>query len=621
MDSEQDKPESADSKEAYLMKPHQPKFNISPPEESLSADPSNASDDRSVTPTTSTTEPIEPASTPDPSPATQRAEAVDTPPSEESQASVRNASVSHELVLQPLAPIESEAPTEPTVVAAPSTPPSLITDVQAPASSSEPESPLAAGQVFGTPSPAAETTAGPESDPVVGTLPTTTAQQPALKSSRMPTFSKAKKSLALLIVLAVVILGGGGASAYYFGYYNNSSYLYSQALSNTGKGYTKLISYLSDQSSTTYKGVTGTGSFKVVDSGTTTDGTIAVNTNGSDSDTTFTVGLGVTRVDVDLRSILTSGDTNPDIYLKANGITGLGALTESAQTDQAVNQLNDKWIVIDHSLLDNLQSKVAKQSSTPSAAMLTKAQIYSELNSFGSVNQQYLFSTNKSKAVTTVLKTYGKQTIDGHTLYHYEVGFNKANVKQYITAQRNALLASQLGAWIKQQNYASAVNSEYTSLENSANGITSKDTIQVWADINTRMIYKVRISDQTNPAENYIDLGLNYRSGDTFPIFLNAVTKQGSATTTIAFLATLNTQQNTVGISLSAQQSGGLSLTANLNVKPTNSPMTITAPQGAEELSQVLDELGLGSLLTTPLSSLSGASTTSTTGSNSNVTI
>jgi len=85
-------------------------------------------------------------------------------------------------------------------------------------------------------------------------------------------------------VAGVILLALGGAS-YYFGYYTNSSVVYSQSLSNAGKAYDKLVTYLDLQTAIGNKGYTGDGSYKIVSGDTTTDGKIAVKTDGKNSDT------------------------------------------------------------------------------------------------------------------------------------------------------------------------------------------------------------------------------------------------------------------------------------------------------------------------------------------------
>ncbi|GEM_PF-677438 len=416
---------------------------------------------------------------------------------------------------------------------------------------------------------------------------------PSVSSSK----SRKLPKKALIAVAGVILLALGGAG-YYFGYYTNSSVVYSQSLSNAGKAYDKLVTYLDLQTAIGNKGYTGDGSYKIVSGDTTTDGKIAVKTDGKNSDTNFDVGLGVTRVSVETRTIKQAAGVTPDIYLKATGLKGVGALTGSPQFGTALDQLEGKWIVVDHTLIDNLAKSAAQTGSGMTAP--TRNQVVDELHAFGKVNQQYVFSTKKDKAVTTVVKTYGTETIEGHKVIHYKVAFVKDNVKKYITAQRDALNSSQLGDWIKKNNYKASVDSSYDQLVKSADGIKSSDTIDVWSDINTRVLYKVRVSDKKNPATNYVDLGLDYKNSASYPFFISTQSKDGTTSSNGSLVATLDTKSNSLTLRANFKQTGSSSssIDGTFTFKPSNVTLKIAVPTGAEPLSQVLDQLGLGSLLT-----------------------
>jgi hypothetical protein len=416
---------------------------------------------------------------------------------------------------------------------------------------------------------------------------------------------KRRKKILLASIIGVVVLGGG-AAAFYFGYYANPSVIYAQSLKNTGKGYDKLVEYATAQSQIKYKSVAATGNFSFKSGSFSTDGTLAYKGDGNNGDLTFNVGDGIGRLDADIRAIKSTTAT-PDLYVKVNGLTDLGSLFgTSPELNTTLNKLNNNWISIDHTTLDNLQNSVSAAAGTGSASTAatpmapSEAQITDELKAFGQVNQQYLFSTDKNKAVTTVVKNYGMETIDGHKTYHYQVALDKPNVKDYITAQQKALQASQLGSWLKQNNYDGGVQVAFDAMQQSADTIKPSDTFDLWADVNQRVVYKVRLSDPSNnPAENYIDVGLNYKGGDNYPFFISGQSKSGDQTTTGSLIATLNTKTHSVGLKLNLVNSGaaGGTLTGNFNFQPSNASVQIDKPAGAVTLTQVLNELGLGDLL------------------------
>ncbi len=436
------------------------------------------------------------------------------------------------------------------------------------------------------PTPPAVTSPPDASEPVVGAADPMTAA-PKGKMARKP----------LLMALIAVVVLGGGAAAYYFGYYMSPSVILSQSLTNTGKGYDKLVNYLETQSQANYKGAVGSGSYSFKSGGTSTDGSLSFKSDGTNSDTSFDVGLVGTRINAEIRTIKSAGAT-PDIYLKASGITGLGALTGSAEADTAINKLDGKWIVVDHTLIDSLQSQLSQTQAKSASQMPAEADVLDEVQAFGGVNKQYVFTTNKSKSVTVVVQKYGTETVDGHKAYHYKMGFDKANVKRYITAQRDALKASKLGAWLKKNNYDTQVDSSYADLEKSADTIKSSDTFDLWSDVSSRLVYKVRVSDKSNPATNYVDLGLNYKGGTSYPFFISGQSKDGSTTSSGSIVVTLDSKDNSVALKISIKGGGtdASTFTANLTFKPSSAPVAVSAPTGAEPLMQVLDDLGLGQL-------------------------
>jgi len=441
------------------------------------------------------------------------------------------------------------------------------------------------------------------SAPVVSdTSPVFTSPEPVVAGGTVSTakpggkFGGLRSKKAWLIGLGVAVLLGGSASAYYFGYYMKPSTVLSQSLSNSGKGYDKLVNYFDAQSKVNYKGSVISGSYKVTASGTTADGYFNIKSDGDNSDSTLDVGAAGTRVNLEIMTIKSSSKT-PDIYLKATGIKGLGALAGSPEIDAETTKLEGQWISIDHTLVDQLKSDAgASTTLSNNVKPPTEDQIMSAAKGFGDVNKQYLFTTNKDKSVTTVLKTYGTETVDGNKTDHYKMGLNKANAKAYLKAQESALESSSLWSWIKTNKYDTQVKDAFTQMEASTDNIKSTDTFDLWANVSTRLIYKVRVNDNTNPASNYVDLGLNYKGGSSYPFFISGQ----SDGTKFNFTATLDSKTNNVKLAVTANDSSasGVNVSINADAKPSNSAVKVTKPANAIPLMQVLNDLGLGDFLT-----------------------
>ncbi len=444
--------------------------------------------------------------------------------------------------------------------------------------------------------------------PDTGKVFTATAPSAAASKSRLRL--PGKRILIPAIAVFVVLVG---AATYYFGYYANPSVIYSQSLKNTGKGYDNLVTYADQRSKIANQSYAGSGSYQFKTSGYSTDGKIGLQEGGGNSDLTFDVGLAAARLNADIRTIKSTGAT-PDIYMKFGGIQGLGTLMGAPELDPEFAKLNDNWIVIDHTLVDNLNAESGQSSSSSSP---TQAQVIDEARAFGRVNQQYLFSTAKDKAVTKVVKKYGTETIDGHKTYHYQIVLQKDNVKKYILAQRDALKASKLNDWLDQNDYATSVYSSFTDAANSANEIKSSDTYDIWMDVSHRVLYKVRFSDKQNPADNYVDVGLNYKGGSDYPFFIAGQSKDGSSgsTTNYSFTTDLNTKTNATNLTFNVRQGGsdGGTASANFAFKPSATAITIDKPANAIPLSQVLSDLGLGDLFTSAASGADSAASSAST--------
>lgn len=383
-------------------------------------------------------------------------------------------------------------------------------------------------------------------------------------------------------VLLLIVIGLG----FYFGYYMNSTVVYKSALSRSGKGLVSLTDYAKKQSEAGYKGSNGTGSFKYTSSSFSTDGNIAFKSDDKNSQTTFDVGLGATRLNGDIRTIQKSTGTTPDVYFKASGIKGLGDML-SPEFGAKLDALDSQWITVDHSLLDTLAN-----SGEGSLKLPTRSQIFDEVDAFQQVNQQYVFTGDEDKSVFRVLKSYGKESSDGRSIYRYKVGFQKEHVTSYLQAQHDALIKSKLGTWIKDSKQTESVDSYFKDAKDSVKDIKSSDTFDLYVDAHQRIIYKARFAETKNPATNYVDVGLKGKQGDTLPFFIAATSDSFGAKSKGSVTATLNTKTNLLELNFNFKQDGsdGGTLTGKFSLKPGDQSVKIDTPTGAKQLSEVLQQ-------------------------------
>lgn len=457
--------------------------------------------------------------------------------------------------------------------------------------------------------------------PVVGDggMTPPSSQQPFVPSDPVVSTSRRRfpRNKLLVSLIVLVLLLTAGAAAFYFGYYNNPSVIYSQSLANTGKGYDRLIDYADKQAGRYDKGYSGSGSYKIKAAGLSTDGKAGYKTDGKNSELTFDVGAAATRIKADIRTIQSSGDT-PDIYVKASGIKGLGTLLAMPSLDAELAKLDDQWIAIDHTFIDSLSAAgVGDTDSSPGDTAPTRAQVIDAARASGQVNKDYLFTTDKDKAVTEVVEKIGSETVDGHNTYHYKVALNKANVKKYIRAQKDALKDSKLNDWLKENGYDKMLDSSFDAAIESADDIKASDTYDVWMDKDQRVLYKVRFSEKDNPASNYLDVGLDYKGGSEYPVFLAGKSKADGQTDTFSLTVTIDTDTGKTGLKFGYKTEGSnkSDFTGDFTLQPNDTAPKIEKPDKAKSISEVLSELDAGLLGGVPATSSSSGTSLPKSGS------
>ena len=461
-----------------------------------------------------------------------------------------------------------------------------------------------------SPTPVSGTLIHPTLTPIQQTIPTqppeivAPAQNNVTNTAAFASTTPIKKHRILpskiLVLVAVLLLVLGGAAVAYFGYYMNSSTIWSDSLANTGKGYSRLVNYLNTQSTKHYTGYDENGTFNLNLNGKNYDGSLSSQSYNTNSTTSLKLDLGITKLDLEERSISTPGTSEPDLYVQMNGIKGLGIYLGTDFGPQ-IDSVDGQWISIDHNLLSDLSQQVLKNQSSQSTFVPPSwNEISAFLQSVGSVNQKYLFSTNKSTAVMIVDHSYGTEMINGHKTYHYKIGFVKDHVKAYITALCAAFQQSSLGnSLTRSLGQTLDFSSMCTSLETSAENIKSTDNIDVWTDVNQRLIYQVRVTDPANPAQSFVDLGLDYKGGNSYPFFVNSQSKDSSNTITYSIIATLNTNLNGLSIVVNATDKGSfpVDVKGNFSIQPNNIKLNLTPPANAKPITSILNSLGLSPFL------------------------
>lgn len=418
-----------------------------------------------------------------------------------------------------------------------------------------------------------------------------------------------KKTKRLIIIAALVLLFGGSAAAY-FGVVvpNRPENIWKASLSNTSKSYDQLVTYLEKNKDN--KGIKAKGTVKS-SGGMAADGNIEAEFYDKTGNFQVDFGFAGSRYGITGRSIVPEGGGTPDIYLKFDGLKGLGALSAGllgAEAGSLAESLESQWIVIDHTLFDQFVN--TEQSSLTADDMLAIAR------TAGEVNDRYLFSTDEETRVLTVLEEVGKETKDDREVYHFVVGVDKENLKEYMRTLKDELKNTELKRVLESSGRS---YDEAFSVEEAIKEIDEMDEdfrADVWVDLNTRLIRVIRFTDQDN-REDYMELKMPYNGGSEWPfgIFINMSAEQNMQTeinyvidtdTNIAKL-TFDTNFDLDG---QAQASNGRGQTINgdFTFEPHNEPVEVTKPVEALSLNEVISILFSGLTQGQPSSASQGQS-------------
>lgn len=454
--------------------------------------------------------------------------------------------------------------------------------------------PAAAAQPADQPTAAAD---APEVQPAATDTPVVVSSgggDGATPPPNAPPSDKRRRWLLPAIVAVLIVLGAGG---YVFGMYlpNRPGTVYSTGLTNTGKALDKLVSYANQQTGKHYSSYNFSGTLKVT-SGVSIDATIK---GAFDKHANGTLNLAADamgqKFTINLRSVHAAGNDTPDVYLQLGGIKplldnyGLNSL----------DSLEGEWISVDHTLLSSVTADGAQSLGADHLGSLKQAptsqQITDADTKVQTVNKQYLFTTDPSKAVLTSQQYLGKETKNGRTAYHYSVGYDKAHLSAYVGALKTALDSSTLNNWAKQASGGNDLSKtlDFANLQQSVQGAKAGYRFDMWVDAKTKLVQSLRFTDPADK-NSVFTIAQNYTGGTNYPFSLTFSGKSGSgAPTSSVFNLALDTASNTVSVQATGKEDT-TNLSLNFKVTPSTSAVKVAAPAGATPVMDVLNQLGLG---------------------------
>ncbi len=377
------------------------------------------------------------------------------------------------------------------------------------------------------------------------------------------------------VIAAFVLIGG--TSAAYFGFVlpNQPDNIWKTALSNTAKGYDKLVEYADDQKDV--KGGKVKGTFKFESRDVVVDGNIDGAYDDKSSNVKLDAGAAGTRVNFTILTNIPAGATTPDIYLKADGLAAVGELLGGGDpaAAQYFSELDGKFYFIDHTLIDQF-AKSAQQSNSD-FPQLTPEDVKAIGETVGKVNRDYLFTTDESNAVFKVKTAVGKETFEGRETYHFKVGYDKENLKEYMAKLKEALKQTKIKDLITDESFDQAIKD--------IDKLDGNGEADVWVDMKTKLIRTVRFTDTKD--NTTLDIGLLHDGGDDFPFYLTVKEADNDFTIKLS----LNAKTNVATIDVNGafkDASENSKFTAKLTFEPSNDAVEFKKPEGAESMSDLL---------------------------------
>lgn len=406
-----------------------------------------------------------------------------------------------------------------------------------------------------------------------------------------------KPVLAALVVLAII------AGVYVFAFFlpNTPGNVYSSSMKRTGLALDKLINYGENQHPTNYNSLAVNGNVNVDGKDYNFNGNLKGNYDKNGNTTThFSMDDKVQgntnqhiQLGLDFLTIKPGGQQSPDVYFKITGIDSLfGALATGG-----LDQYDGKWIVIDHNTIEQYAKQAADQGGSDSSIKLpTQAQINDAINQVQAVNKQYIFTANKQRAVLVEKKFEGAEIKYGRSTYHYQMGYNKANLLNYVKAVGKALDASQLNTWSKatyHKNLSEEMN--FQAKENYVKKHAIDDfTFDMWADRHTKLVEAVRFTDPNN-IDDSVTFGQMYAGGANYPFRVDFTANDSGDKASGTLKFNYNSQQKKLALDFNTtDDSSGDKTTASghIDLTPSQQDVKPVAPSGAVPLSDVLAQLG-----------------------------
>lgn len=404
-----------------------------------------------------------------------------------------------------------------------------------------------------------------------------------------------RKKLPKLLPVALIaaLLVGGGAYAYTGVYKQQPSVLWDDAMSNTSKGLSQLSSY----DNLTQEGSKFNASFNV-EKPLAASGSISGKARGNQVDVSGSVSASGAKVDFSVLSKTAEGSEYPDIYAKVTGLSSVTAFT-GPQIGAQLAQFENQWFFVDHTLLAQAANSAAQSGTDKTDINFTEEDIKKIRENYTNVLNDYVFTSDKAKAIASPTGDTVKEDFDGHASVKYKVELNKDNLKSFTVALKDAAKGTKLESMLGAENKTLDETFNFDELSKEIDKIdTGKATAEVWVDKGTRLVRNIRIAPEVDNGTATVDIGLDYNGGDELPFYIriNGDDDEAKGTIAIGLKANKNSSKAelTVNVDMDFKAARGQDIKASLKLtsEPSNEDVNPAKPDGAKNIMEVF---GMGS--------------------------
>jgi hypothetical protein len=411
---------------------------------------------------------------------------------------------------------------------------------------------------------------------------------------------KIPKNKILVGVIAAVIVTSG-IFGYVFGFYipNKPANVYQTGLDRSGDSLAKLVDKFTEKeqlnklqnseltASVDAKGddFTFSGNFGVKLAKTKADGSLDIKVKAGNEEEK--------ALSVKFLSELPEAKQYPNLYFQIKGLKALGI--DSYMPEIAAYE--DKWIAVES---DYLESIAGGEDEIKNRENVTAEEIASLIKVFSDTSNEYLFTSNKEKAVLENKAFIGKETTDGINTYHYQVGVNKAHAKDYCVALSERIVTH--ASYKKLLNLDDQdVDDQKKEINNECDSgvkeIKDDTTLDMWIDSKYKLIHKLRIYNEKDKGE-YTDIGQTYTGGDKISFFV--AYHEDKTKSDAKFTVDVDTKAYTSKGSVVWSQKSGEAYDVNITfeAKPYAGEVKVEKPANTISIQEILSKLGYDSTLT-----------------------